>query len=315
MPQTRESNGKPSPPPRSPGALRPSFPLIAKRLIRAFTLLCLLTLTRPALAGLPLLAPDERVAKAVAGLAAKRTARSAEMTLQRLARDRDEDTRAAASAALAAHLRRSDRHDRASALVAPWSDLVSENNVQQPTRNIQYPRQIHKNLVGWKFLVGYWIFSPSKNLMSLRNHEAPLKPENMVLNRIEALFEHALCEAEGGHPLTAFRILDYAREHAKGLEAAGLYRTVSLVHLGRAPEAERALKTFVSAAPLGLYRGEAMMVLGDIALQARWSPTTARRHYQDALDWCERAKAIREGARLYAVPNKARAPSRAPQKW
>jgi hypothetical protein len=66
--------------------------------------------------------------------------------------------------------------DRSLVYSAPT--LVSENNVQQPTRNIQYPRQIHKNLVGWKFLVGYWIFSPSKNLMSLRNHEAPLKSDS-----------------------------------------------------------------------------------------------------------------------------------------
>jgi hypothetical protein len=84
--------------------------------------------------------------------------------------------------------RPSEKPDGARDITDP---LVSENNVQQPTRrrlrlwrgtarNIQYPRQIHKNLVGWKFLVGYWIFSPSKNLMSLRNHEAPLKPDREV---------------------------------------------------------------------------------------------------------------------------------------
>ncbi len=377
---------------------------------RLLLLVFLLVLARCGYGGLPLLAPDSRVERAVAGLSEERTARSAEQALQRLARDRNEDAQAAACAALAAHWRRSGRRDRASALVKPWSDL---------------------------------------------------KPGNLVLNRIEALFEHALCEAEGGHPLSAFRILDYAREHATGLEAAytrvayaavvelahdyekaldwlrealalgnrwanpprrdeyerpepppgtgrwpplrteierrvkaleykrdvarwglefvlyrdaqnarkadhvqaldftdtarlypgqgagradipeadhrralelydrlieegpetvfaeaaGLYRAVSLAHLGRAAEAERDLKQFVSSAPLGLYRGEAMLLLGDIALQTHWAPRSAGQHYREALDWCERARAVSEGVRLYAVPDKASAPSRAPERW
>jgi hypothetical protein len=88
--------------------------------------------------------------------------------------------------------------------------LVSENNVQQPTRNIQYPRQIHKNLVGWKFLVGYWIFSPSKNLMSLRNHEAPLNSEQAF-----ACFSHYTSRdacATSGHSFLCFRRTNVAVE-------------------------------------------------------------------------------------------------------
>jgi hypothetical protein len=41
-------------------------------------------------------------------------------------------------------------------------------NTQQPTTNAQQP-----NLVGWKFLVGYWIFRPLKNLMETAKSRGP----------------------------------------------------------------------------------------------------------------------------------------------
>jgi len=41
---------------------------------------------------------------------------------------------------------------------------------QQGISNIQGK---YKKLVGWKFLVGYWIFSPPKNLMEPAKSRGP----------------------------------------------------------------------------------------------------------------------------------------------
>jgi hypothetical protein len=45
---------------------------------------------------------------------------------------------------------------------------VARKEHQHPTTNAQQP-----NLVGWKFLVGYWIFRPLKNLMELAKSRGP----------------------------------------------------------------------------------------------------------------------------------------------
>jgi hypothetical protein len=116
--------------------------------------------------------------------------------------------------------------------------LVSENNVQQPTRrrlrlwrgtarNIQYPRQIHKNLVGWKFLVGYWIFSPPKNLMEPAKSRGP--PEyrsaspwqpHPVMRRLRIASGRRL----GARRPMPERIGDLVQIHARA--AAGAARTL-----------------------------------------------------------------------------------------
>jgi tetratricopeptide (TPR) repeat protein len=370
----------------------------------------------PALAAPPhLIAPDARIERAATQLAEARSpaaARPIENALQRHLRDRDDAVRATAAAVLAAHHRASGRRDEAARLVAPWADL---------------------------------------------------HPDNLVPGRLEALLEHARIEAERGHALAAFRILDWVRERANtGLpaivvrialadcvelapdyarahawlkealehgdrwanpgavsetdarparpegagrwdawragilrrmaeldfrvkidrwgeeyayywraqharkadhplatdftdtarlypgegagrarvpeadealaleyydaiiakhpetvfaEAAGLYRAFCLVKLGRSAEAERDLERFIAARPMGLYRGEALLTLGDVALQERWDPRAARTRYEQALDWCGRVKGLQDGARLYAVPEKARDQARAPGAW
>ncbi len=98
-------------------------------------------------------------------------------------------------------------------------------------------------------------------------------------------------------------------------EAARLYRVFCLVRMDRSAEAERDLENFVVSAPLGLYRGEAWLTLGDLMLQERWNPEAAGRCYARALAWCERAEAVREGTRLYAVTEKAQTPAQAPHAW
>jgi tetratricopeptide (TPR) repeat protein len=98
-------------------------------------------------------------------------------------------------------------------------------------------------------------------------------------------------------------------------EAAKLYRAICLAHMGSSREAERDLRKFISESALGLYRGEAMLTLGDIELQGNWRPRQAGEWYLQALDWCRQAVSVRSGARLYAVPEKAAEPAAAPDDW
>jgi len=98
-------------------------------------------------------------------------------------------------------------------------------------------------------------------------------------------------------------------------EAARLYRTFCLARLGRADEAVKALESFAAAVPMGLYRGEALLTLGDLYLQSQWAPAAAKPYYVQALAWCENAAAVKDGARLYAVPSKASVPTAPPKDW
>ncbi len=98
-------------------------------------------------------------------------------------------------------------------------------------------------------------------------------------------------------------------------EAAGFERALCLAHLGHPREALSALEQFVAEAPLGLYRGDALLAQGDLALQTYWNPEEARRRYNQTLEWCDRAESLREGARLYAVPEKAASITAPPAGW
>ena len=122
-------------------------------------------------------------------------------------------------------------------------------------------------------------------------------------------------EADEALALEHYEALIRKYPHTVFAEAAGLYRAVCRIKLGRSQEAERDLEGFLAAAPMGLYRGEAMWVLGDVALQERWDAKAAKKRYEQALDWCGRVRALKEGARLYAVPEKAAEPAKAPAAW
>jgi tetratricopeptide (TPR) repeat protein len=98
-------------------------------------------------------------------------------------------------------------------------------------------------------------------------------------------------------------------------EAARLYSAVCMIHLGRTDDAEKALDRFIKSSALGLYRGEAFLTLGDLYFQAQWDPDQARRQYETGLSWCRQAAAVKQGSRFYAVPERAREPSRAPDVW
>lgn len=98
-------------------------------------------------------------------------------------------------------------------------------------------------------------------------------------------------------------------------EAARLYSAVCMIHLGRTDDAEKALDHFIKSSALGLYRGEAFLTLGDLYFQAQWDPDQARRQYEAGLSWCRQAAAVKQGSRFYAVPERAREPSRAPDVW
>lgn len=98
-------------------------------------------------------------------------------------------------------------------------------------------------------------------------------------------------------------------------EAAGLYRCICLAKLGQVEEAGKGLDEFYKKNPDGLYRGEALKLLGDLWLQDGWDIKKASSYYEAALEWCKKIGEKTRTARLYAVPDKCSEPARAPDDW
>jgi len=98
-------------------------------------------------------------------------------------------------------------------------------------------------------------------------------------------------------------------------DASRLYRCVCLAKLGRINEAITGLEAFCKADPDGLYRGEALKLLGDLALQDAWDLKTSGKYYLAAITWCEGVQQRTRAARLYAVPGKCAEVSKAPDSW
>ena len=60
------------------------------------------------------------------------------------------------------------------------------------------------------------------------------------------------------------------------------------------------LEKFVKAQPEGLYRGEALMLLGKISLEIEWNAKDAEKYYNQALDYFRKAREKRDALSLYA---------------
>ena len=60
------------------------------------------------------------------------------------------------------------------------------------------------------------------------------------------------------------------------------------------------LKKFVRQNPDGLYRGEALMLLGKISLEIEWNAKDAEKYYGQALNWFRKARERRDALSLYA---------------
>ena len=63
------------------------------------------------------------------------------------------------------------------------------------------------------------------------------------------------------------------------------------------------LEKFVRQQPDGLYRGEALMLLGKISLEIEWNAKNAEKYYSQALDWFRKAREKRDAVSLYAAMN------------
>ena len=60
------------------------------------------------------------------------------------------------------------------------------------------------------------------------------------------------------------------------------------------------LDKFVRQQPDGLYRGEALMLLGKISLEIEWNAKDAEKYYSQALNWFRKAREKRDAMSLYA---------------
>lgn len=60
------------------------------------------------------------------------------------------------------------------------------------------------------------------------------------------------------------------------------------------------LEKFIKSNPEGLYRGEAMMLLGKISLEKEWNAKDAEKYYSQAFNWFKRARESRDAMSLYA---------------
>jgi len=63
------------------------------------------------------------------------------------------------------------------------------------------------------------------------------------------------------------------------------------------------LNEFVHRQPDGLYRGEALMLLGKISLEIEWNAKEAGKYYSQALNWFRKARERRDALSLYAGMN------------
>ena len=63
------------------------------------------------------------------------------------------------------------------------------------------------------------------------------------------------------------------------------------------------LEKFVKQQPDGLYRGEALMLLGKISLEIEWNAKDSEKYYSQALAWFRKAREKRDAMSLYAAMN------------
>jgi len=68
-------------------------------------------------------------------------------------------------------------------------------------------------------------------------------------------------------------------------EASHLYELLCMVKTGKVEHAERGLETFCAKNKYGLYRGEAMLELGRIALERKVDPALARTRFDELEKW------------------------------
>ncbi|MFO7822003.1 MAG: hypothetical protein R6V56_08145, partial [Lentisphaeria bacterium] len=108
------------------------------------------------------------------------------------------------------------------------------------------------------------------------------------------------------YALTAYEQVSRVAPNTVYAEAARCYYGYVLEKLGRFRQAEKHLADFINDNPLGLYRGEALLHLGEVNLRRNLDTRRALHYFSKTLEWEEKVRTRDRDINLYVVPEKAR---------
>lgn len=108
------------------------------------------------------------------------------------------------------------------------------------------------------------------------------------------------------YAVTVYELLARMVPDSVYADAAAFQRALLLEKIGFNDKADEAFRDFLRAEPLGLYRGEAWLHLGENALLRDLDTRAARRHFSRTLDWIRRVTERQRQIDLHIVPEKAR---------
>lgn len=93
-------------------------------------------------------------------------------------------------------------------------------------------------------------------------------------------------KADFDHALELYAHVLELKEPGPYNDAAKLYHAVCQIKTGSVREGVASLERFVQEQPFGHYRGEALLLLGHVALESRWDFKKAEEYYNRCLKWC-----------------------------
>jgi len=131
------------------------------------------------------------------------------------------------------------------------------------------------------------------NYVKLRRMQVLLKRSKTPRYRKEALaLADELMETDPASQFAAAAGYLKGEFLASGLEESSPKKEIK--------EAKDYLVKFVKRDPDGLYRGEALMLLGKISLEIEWNAKEAEKYYSQALSWFRKARERKDAVSLYA---------------
>ncbi len=95
-------------------------------------------------------------------------------------------------------------------------------------------------------------------------------------------------------------------ESAKLLAAKCVLKDKKIQPEQRIKKSEDMLQRFVKENPYGLYRGEALMMLGQIELEQNWDQKDSAKYYTQAMEWFRYVRDLRDAVGIYSVPDKVK---------
>jgi len=95
-------------------------------------------------------------------------------------------------------------------------------------------------------------------------------------------------------------------------EASRLYEALCAIKMGKVDEAERSLEAFYRQSKYGLYRGEALLELGRIALERKVDPVLARATFDEMDKWLATIEDHDKQIPEFAIRESAREVTKAP---